>query len=532
MVKHTHPMGWRNRAFGSTCLADAVVPSAGESRLVLSAILLLWIVSVSIVSAQHVVWRDEVRTLSVATFGSFQTMLANTKYEGHPLLWYLIVRAAWLVYSGPIVLKIVSVAIGFGAVSLFLLRGPFPLWFRCLVIFGLPFCEYSVVARDYGISMLLMFLFAELSTQDRPKPLLAGLMLFLLANTNAHSVMLAILLLGIWCVQLFSTRDGHVKHKSAAAGALLAAAGIVLSVATLARTGGSNQVAPRPALSGAVHALPAALLNPGASFTELTAMNRVAPRTSGIFGWSSGTAKAFAAIVSTVIILLGIGGLARRPLLAAAALAAVWSLVAFFDFIYPGGYRHEGLFVAFILTLYWIARRPFSARSPVFPITLVPLLIPLVPYAVAKDVSQFLQPASSNRDLGRLLKSRPDLSSAILVAVPDYMLESIPYYIHNKFYFLCPIPQAPFISFKPAAKCQLNLNDVLTRVRGLHASTGVPVVLLMAPELKDTGGEADAYFYHFTWNTASIAALHERAELLSSFRNASSDENYEAYLFN
>ena len=531
MVKRTQPMGWRNRAFRSSYFADAVVPSVGESRLLLSAVLLFWIVSVSIASAQHVVWRDEVRTLSVATFGSFQTMLANTRYEGHPLLWYLIVRAAWFVYSGPIVLKIVSVAIGFAAASLFLLRAPFPLWFRCLVIFGLPFCEYSVVARDYGISMLLMFLFAELSTHDRPKPLLAGLMLFLLANTNAHSVMLAILLLGIWSAQLISTRDGHVKYNSAA-GTLLAVAGILLSVATLARTGGTNQVAPRPAFSSAVRALPAALLNPGASFTELTAMNRVAPRASQLFGWSSGTTEAFAAIVSTVIILLGIAGLARRPLLAAAALAAVWSLVAFFDFIYPGGYRHEGLFVAFILTLYWIARRPLSARSPVYPITLVPLLILLVPYAVAKDISQFSQPASSNRDLGRLLKSRPDLSSAILVAVPDYMLESIPYYIHNQLYFLCPIPQTGFISFKPGAKCQLNLKDVLTRVGGLHASTGLPVVLLMAPELKDTGGEADAYFYHFTWNAASIAALHERAELLSSFRNASSDENYEAYLVN
>jgi hypothetical protein len=110
------------------------------------------------------------------------------------------------------------------------------------------------------------------------------------------------------------------------------------------------------------------------------------------------------------------------------------------------------------------------------------------------------------------------------------MLETMPYYAQNQLYFLCPLPAVPFVSLKPGPKCQLNLADIVARLGGLHAATGRPVVLLMAPRLERAEGEAEESPYHFTWDPAGVAALQERTERISSFRKAATDENYEVYL--
>jgi hypothetical protein len=51
--------------------------------------------------------------------------------------------------------------------------------------------EYSVMARNYGITMLVLFAFAAGYERWRHRGWVVGLWLLLLANTNVHSVLLA-----------------------------------------------------------------------------------------------------------------------------------------------------------------------------------------------------------------------------------------------------------------------------------------------------------------------------------------------------
>ena len=58
-------------------------------------------------------------------------------------------------------------------------------------------------------------------------------------------------------------------------------------------------------------------------------------------------------IVTGVLLALAVIGLVRHPSLFLAALAVQTLLGVLFLSVYSGNYRHEGLFVIFLLFLYW-----------------------------------------------------------------------------------------------------------------------------------------------------------------------------------
>ena len=115
------------------------------------------------------------------------------------MLWYLLLYLGTSIADTPRVLPITSVVIAFAAVALFMIAAPFPLWFRCAFIFGaLPLYEYSVMARNYGISMLLLFVAAVLYRKRGQHPIRLALVLALLANTNVHSAVLVGMIAAVW----------------------------------------------------------------------------------------------------------------------------------------------------------------------------------------------------------------------------------------------------------------------------------------------------------------------------------------------
>ena len=82
-------------------------------------LLLAWVFVEIYLSLQHVVWRDEVRALSIALQGdSIYTMLMHLRGEGHPALWFLLLRMTHSFINRPEVLQIVSLSVAFASVLL------------------------------------------------------------------------------------------------------------------------------------------------------------------------------------------------------------------------------------------------------------------------------------------------------------------------------------------------------------------------------------------------------------------------------
>ena len=176
---------WRTRA------AAAIVPAA---------IFVAWMATVLWLASRHQMWRDEVRALSLAIDPpTLADMFAAIHGEGHPALWYLILRSGHALTGSVLVLPVAALLASAAGMAFLLARAPFEPLVK-LLIAGSCFAivEYPVVARNYGISLLPMFAFAALYDARRTRGVALGLILFVLANTNIHSAVAVVALVGMW----------------------------------------------------------------------------------------------------------------------------------------------------------------------------------------------------------------------------------------------------------------------------------------------------------------------------------------------
>jgi hypothetical protein len=308
------------------------------------AILLAWACVVGAVAIRHEPWRDEVRAYTIATstatlrdlFGALRT-----DGDGHPALWYLLLRGAHAVAPVPAVLPAVSLLVAAAAVLLFVVRSPFGPLLTVLFPFSvLPLYEYSVMARNYGVSLLLCFAFAALYRVRRR--LLLALCLVLLSNTNAHAAFLTAALALVWCVDELRSGEGLRKIPRAVLPIVAAVSGLLFAAWTAF---------------------------PGPEVTTHRGMPAAADSLRTLLSASSGSFLAAPfhapAVLDVAIFLLLAAGFAARPSRVLAATGATLGLYAFFLTVYPGDLRHVGLLLVLVLTLLWIEEeRPAPSPPP------------------------------------------------------------------------------------------------------------------------------------------------------------------------
>src|SRR6516165_7440411 len=96
-----------------------------RQRRIKFIILILWFCLVLLMVWHHAFWRDEVRALSlVRQSDNILSMMDGLHWEGHPAIWYVMLRAAYFVLGRPWVLPVVSVMVATAAMLLLVLRSP------------------------------------------------------------------------------------------------------------------------------------------------------------------------------------------------------------------------------------------------------------------------------------------------------------------------------------------------------------------------------------------------------------------------
>lgn len=138
--------------------------------------------------SHHLPWHDEHQAWLIAlSIRSPGELWGAMRLEGHPPLWHLLLAGAQMISTDPVMLKVVQGAIGLSALALILLAAPFSLGVRTLL--GANYFviyEYGVIARSYGLGLLLVLLaLAVWRTRW------AWVMLGLAALTSLHFLLLA-----------------------------------------------------------------------------------------------------------------------------------------------------------------------------------------------------------------------------------------------------------------------------------------------------------------------------------------------------
>jgi hypothetical protein len=144
----------------------------------------------------HEMWRDELQAWMVARDAHSVTQLfQNVKYEGHPALWHLFLYALSSVTHDPYIMQVFHVLISTAFVFLINRYAPFSLLSKILITFGYySFYEYNIISRNYGLGFLFVVIILMLYKNRRQHYVLISLVLFFLANTHVHALMLSGLL--------------------------------------------------------------------------------------------------------------------------------------------------------------------------------------------------------------------------------------------------------------------------------------------------------------------------------------------------
>jgi hypothetical protein len=522
--------------------------TGAHKRSVALAMFLAWLCVVSFLAWTHLVWRDEVKVLSIALRGdSVFAMLKELRWEGHPSVWYLLLRAAHSLFPRPEVLLLVSIVVAAVALLILILRAPFSLPLLALILFGrFSMYEYSVMARNNGISMLLLFLFAALYERHRDRDLLLGGLLFLLANCNVLSALLAGGLLLFWFVDILcgeaTNRPRNIHMFLYNAG--LAVGGVLTCFITVF-----------PPLSDAI------VIDPG-SVTFKTLMKGIFLPSLQMDSWGLPEFDRLASHVPLIGKPLTIGkslilfgstlGLIRRR---GAFLAALTTLVGFSLFVLvlnPGAYRHQALWLVFLVCMYWLAasgyaqkepvllaqRKPFAGLLSTMGTALFVLLLFLqLRFSAQKIFGIAIAPVEAwenrNNNMKSILAGHPDLQQAVIISDPDFLLETLPYYVSNPTYLMREQRYGNAVRFTRKAQLELSLGDVLNNAQRLRRESGRPVVILLEHEIDPSlpaQRYKEGYDWTFTVTPEQARAFQLSTHLLKYRAPAETSEEYYAYV--
>ena len=517
----------------------AASPLAGSTRPALRVALFAgWLVVVACLAAGHVFWRDEVRAFSLALAGDDVVAMARAVHgEGHPLLWYLLLRAAHVLAPVREVLPAVGLAVGIAGAGFFAWRAPFrPLVIAAVLLSGWMAFEYSVMARNYGVSMLLMFVLADRFARRRDGAMATGALLFLLCNTNVPSVILAG---GFLLFRLIEIVADTGWRWSPPLGRWLGAAALCLTGAL------ACFLTVYPPFNEAAVSPLAAHLSPA---TVLAALVNVAQPLQYLWPEPAWGMPGAVPLLTLLVLSMPVS-LLRSPAGFIAAAIVLPLLLLFFQFAYPGSYRHQALYLCFLLSLHWMTARGRGGRwgsglsLPHGPLPQVAawLVIALLSIQGVATASLLVQTAGGrvmgqSAALGRQL-AQPALARAIVIGTPDVMVEALPYYAANPTYLLRQQRFGTVAHFTHHAERHLTLGGILATARRLQAATHRPIVILLQQPLpRDAGARFwdEGMLGDTTVRPGEAAAFRAATTLIARpvplIRYGFVDESYDVYV--
>ncbi len=160
-------------------------------------------------ASHHEMWRDEIQAWLLARDStSVFNLFANLKYEGHPGLWHLCLMPLSRITHSPVIMQMFHLLITGATVYLFVRYAPFNWFQKLLFCFGyFVLYEYAIVARNYALGMLLITVFCVLFRERYKRFIWVGCVLFLLAHTSVHALIVTIAIAGALCCEyVFGSR--------------------------------------------------------------------------------------------------------------------------------------------------------------------------------------------------------------------------------------------------------------------------------------------------------------------------------------
>lgn len=155
---------------------------------------ILYIIIAGYAMTFHEPWGDEIHSWNIVKGSvNYFDLILNTRYEGHPPVWYTIMWPISKLTHNFAYVQLVHLIIASLTVFLVLFFSPFSFFTRILIPLGYYFLyEYALLSRNYAIGVLLAFCICIVLRKNfRYKLLAYYVLLFLLSNTHLLCLLLA-----------------------------------------------------------------------------------------------------------------------------------------------------------------------------------------------------------------------------------------------------------------------------------------------------------------------------------------------------
>ena len=322
----------------------------------------LYALFVSFVSALHEPWKDETQAwrLAIDSHG-VADLVHNARYEGHPLLWHLMLQAIGHVSRSWWAVVVLHVLIACVGAWLVLRYAPFSRLQKVLLVFGYwSAYEYAVVARPYGLGMMLGFAACVAWLAPRRRVVLAVVCLLLMANTTAMGTLLALALTAAFAFDWVWPDDiSRRPSRRALLTVALAAGAATLLALYLAVV----QIRPPAdaAYQGATPSSLSAWIVASLPTVEMRALFPLVRWTDGV-QWNrwllnpdSTYMLGLVLLLTLIFLAIGVVISARRRMALFFYVVGTAGYIVFFGFLFEGTAHHHGyLFVVWVIAA-WLA---------------------------------------------------------------------------------------------------------------------------------------------------------------------------------
>lgn len=552
-------------------------------KIMNTLLFVLWALIVSIMMSSHKFWFDEVVNL---VYGIGADPVYGIHGNGHPAAWFLLLRLSYALTGSYVVLPAMSFLVASLAVWIFLFRSPFDLKFKFLVTFsGFALYEYVVMARNYGISMLIMFILAIIFSNEKLRNKYTGILLFILANTNIHSAILCFMFVLGWALNVICEKKEWkiLYFRPVIFNSIIMFLGVMISFATVY----PPFVQSASSLSEKNRNIKniRKVLNVSTQFYDLSHEPIFGVIDSFLYSdnkhkvlkniktdhfindeddenirkisidleskathYSKGVFKIFLSVLIYAVplcLLSSVGWMVS-------AYASLFSFSLFFQFIYPGGYRHQALWLVFVIMLWWIEKSTLKENYELNFTARKKKLISIGTFSLygllfLQDINgiifcyaeKFGNPKSPAADFSEFFLKHPEWKNAIILDSPDYLHVPMFYYIKNKMFMLAQDKYGIVSPYAPIGNHNYDLDYVLNVAEKINYCNNAPVIMLFE---NDIYGEkafhnmhGKKYFrlnriYYFTADEYQVNRLNHEASEVAYFKNGELESGYTVYV--
>lgn len=150
-----------------------------------AAVLIAFSVLTMIGAFEHEMWFDEAEAWVIARDNSFRSLGTVLRSEGHPFLWYIVLKIFSAANFPADIVPFISWFFTALTAAFILLRSPFKRVLNYLIIFSSGFLYFnSVISRVYCLIPLILVMIADVYPARKEHPVYYGFLVALLTNTH------------------------------------------------------------------------------------------------------------------------------------------------------------------------------------------------------------------------------------------------------------------------------------------------------------------------------------------------------------